>query len=95
MSFGAENICILSPRQNVYNKNIIKIWLKNKKQLFLTPSHKSKNKYYTAPFCDGWKQNQHMCFVFFCSLPTTFATLDMDGARKLIFALPGSVWSWE
>uniref|UniRef100_A0A671UCV9 Gephyrin n=1 Tax=Sparus aurata TaxID=8175 RepID=A0A671UCV9_SPAAU len=24
-------------------------------------------------------------------LPTTFATLDMDGARKLIFALPGSV----
>lgn len=29
------------------------------------------------------------------SLPTTFATLDMDGARKLIFALPGSVWSWE
>lgn len=34
------------------------------------------------------------CFSFF-SLPTTFATLDMDGARKLIFALPGSVWSWE
>lgn len=29
------------------------------------------------------------------SLPTTFATLDIDGARKLIFALPGSVWSWE
>lgn len=25
------------------------------------------------------------------SLPTTFATLDIDGARKLIFALPGSV----
>ncbi|CAB1339882.1 unnamed protein product [Coregonus sp. 'balchen'] len=24
-------------------------------------------------------------------LPTTFATLDMDGARKLIFALPGSL----
>lgn len=23
------------------------------------------------------------------SLPTTFATLDMDGTRKLIFALPG------
>lgn len=28
---------------------------------------------------------------FFNSLPTTFATLDMDGSRKLIFALPGSV----
>lgn len=28
---------------------------------------------------------------FFHSLPTTFATLDMDGSRKLIFALPGSV----
>uniref|UniRef100_A0A8C9VE45 Gephyrin n=1 Tax=Scleropages formosus TaxID=113540 RepID=A0A8C9VE45_SCLFO len=26
-------------------------------------------------------------------LPTTFATLDMDGARKLIFALPGEVYS--
>uniref|UniRef100_A0A668AC23 Gephyrin n=1 Tax=Myripristis murdjan TaxID=586833 RepID=A0A668AC23_9TELE len=25
-------------------------------------------------------------------LPTTFATLDMDGARKLIFALPGSMF---
>ncbi|KAG7255573.1 hypothetical protein CRUP_029562 [Coryphaenoides rupestris] len=23
-------------------------------------------------------------------LPTTFATLEMDGARKLIFALPGN-----
>lgn len=34
-------------------------------------------------------------YFFFSSLPTTFATLDMDGARKLIFALPGSVWSWE
>lgn len=32
-----------------------------------------------------------MCFsVFlFFSLPTTFATVDIDGARKLIFALPG------
>lgn len=30
-------------------------------------------------------------FFFFNSLPTTFATLDMDGSRKLIFALPGSV----
>uniref|UniRef100_A0A3Q4HYZ4 Gephyrin n=1 Tax=Neolamprologus brichardi TaxID=32507 RepID=A0A3Q4HYZ4_NEOBR len=29
-------------------------------------------------------------FVFFSSLPTTFATLDIDGARKLIFALPGN-----
>lgn len=35
----------------------------------------------------------YVCLFF--SLPTTFATLDMDGARKLIFALPGSVWSWE
>lgn len=26
---------------------------------------------------------------FLQSLPTTFATLDTDGARKLIFALPG------
>uniref|UniRef100_A0A3Q3KY68 Gephyrin n=1 Tax=Mastacembelus armatus TaxID=205130 RepID=A0A3Q3KY68_9TELE len=26
-------------------------------------------------------------------LPTTFATLDIDGARKLIFALPGSVFA--
>lgn len=24
------------------------------------------------------------------SLPTTFATVDIDGARKLIFALPGN-----
>lgn len=29
-----------------------------------------------------------MCFLFL-SLPTTFATVDSDGARKLIFALPG------
>lgn len=27
--------------------------------------------------------------VTFFSLPTTFATVDIDGARKLIFALPG------
>lgn len=26
---------------------------------------------------------------FFSSLPTTFATLDIDGVRKIIFALPG------
>lgn len=39
------------------------------------------------------KINIRVCFFY--SLPTTFATLDMDGARKLIFALPGSVWSWE
>lgn len=32
-----------------------------------------------------------MCFFVFLffSLPTTFATVDIDGARKLIFALPG------
>lgn len=27
--------------------------------------------------------------VFVFSLPTTFATVDIDGTRKLIFALPG------
>lgn len=36
-------------------------------------------------------QNQQVASSLTYSLPTTFATLDMDGARKLIFALPGSV----
>ena len=29
------------------------------------------------------------CLLSLTSLPTTFATVDIDGARKLIFALPG------
>ena len=32
MSIGAENIYIFSPGQNVYNRNIIKIWFKKKKK---------------------------------------------------------------
>lgn len=31
------------------------------------------------------------CVSLFFSLPTTFATVDIDGARKLIFALPGTI----
>lgn len=31
----------------------------------------------------------------FLSLPTTFATADIDGARKLIFALPGNISTSE
>lgn len=36
-------------------------------------------------------QNIDALFYFCFSLPTTFATLDIDGARKLIFALPGTI----
>ena len=32
-------------------------------------------------------KQEHSFFV--SSLPTTFATLDIDGVRKIIFALPG------
>lgn len=32
------------------------------------------------------------CGFLFLSLPTTFATVDIDGARKLIFALPGNIF---
>lgn len=33
--------------------------------------------------------NHKQVRFFFSSLPTTFATLDIDGVRKIIFALPG------
>lgn len=36
-------------------------------------------------------QNINALFYFCFSLPTTFATLDIDGTRKLIFALPGTI----
>ena len=38
------------------------------------------------------KSKMTICVFLFFSLPTTFATADIDGARKLIFALPGTVF---